>query len=404
MVVAATIMLILFLGIGIAVNRGRHSILPMAAATVVSLCAFAAALIWLSNFQGGPHSSIEGQFSFTKTGEPSQRPDEYNVILAVGELSPSGELWRFRKLGKIKSYRVDAYIPISTGNELLEPKRAYFKGITQEYKLSRFGVRIRLGWDESGGEFLNVTQTRHCTGYMRLFTSYSGVFPQPGDDFAATRLFISGGNSPKRGSVFGLPEGRMAFVVVQPKSDGDVMELTVTGLFDSLKCLRNPYSYSNNIHSVESAREHLLRGACFTKLPRGVPAILAKLSPVLAALFFLIAAGVFIVWWGRILPGALLAVFIALFCIATVSKMEFDRFRDTVHQASASKALYGLCVLDNTLLWQDSTDKFLKNEVTANRDATVRNMAAYIINLRSPYSRFLKGFVENVETENLSVP
>jgi hypothetical protein len=239
--------------------------------------------------------------------------EKYEILLVEGELTASGEKWRSRRLGEIEEPAdltgQSPDLPTKTGHEV-------------EYSLSKLGVKISLGWDERGSEFLLVSPFSDSSRYARLYNSYSGVFPNEESDFAASRILISGYDIRTPGRVFGARSGKMAFIVTVPENGHYEALVGIDAMFGQFKAQSEAYSFSNNITSFDDARKLLLRGAIFPKSPRGVLPILAQADPVILALVLFGCVAVFAGFLSMLPAAFLLSSLLVLTCLTSLSFIE----------------------------------------------------------------------------------
>ncbi|MDZ7815061.1 MAG: hypothetical protein U5N86_03370 [Planctomycetota bacterium] len=298
-------------------------------------------------------------FAVPEPDEVPAMPEAYSLVLAVGEMDSQREKWFFKDLGEIPAYREEVVQPSLLPDKPPSIERIYKNGIQRTITLSEFSVSLRLGWNDEGTEFLKVEPMKNVSYYLRPFGSYNGVFPAPDDHFAATRLFMSGMISPADGSMFGMPKGRTAFIVVQPAGEFATQSVTVRELFSTLKPLQNPYVNANNVESFEQARRLLIRGLSFPKRENGVIELLGLLPPIAASLLVLIGLGVFMAL-SRNLPLALVAgLFVALVSLCGVSKSVFES--DVRDLCSERGKIYSPVAVVSSPLWADTaTEKLLQ--------------------------------------------
>ncbi len=376
MTAAAFALLIAFLAAGLFLSRRRAFPLALAGAVLALACFSAAAF----RDTAPPLSSFRlslGTAEFLRPLPARGEVEEYSLTLAVGTLGPSGERWRFSPLGRLKSWRPAQDIPAPLASD--RPARIWRRGCSRTFDLPAFHLRFSIGWDSEGGEFLRAEPVGRLHRYIRPYNSYDGVFPGPGEDFAAVRLFISGQIRRGSGGAFGLPSGTAAFLVVQPVLPGETLELDASSLFTELRCTATPYRFSNDVTSFEAARELLMRGTCFPRHGEGVPALLSDASPVL--LLFCLAAGLglFAAW--RRFPGVglVLAVFVALLALSVGSRRCFDSIADAV-RTGGEHAAYACAALAAQPLWTDSARAVLERAADSAEPESAR-WASFVLSL-----------------------
>ncbi|MFA4985412.1 MAG: hypothetical protein WC712_02395 [Candidatus Brocadiia bacterium] len=300
------------------------------------------------------------------------QPSAYSVHLVSGEITPNGERWSFLAIGSVPATRDSGEIVGPTTSAVFE------RNISKSFFLSRLGIRIYLGWDERGGEFLTVEPVSWST-YIRPFNSYWGIFPRRGDDFAATRLFITGRDVPADGTVLGRRIGSMAFLLVTPVS-GDEIILGIDEVFTSLKCTVNPYSGSNNIGSFDEARRLLLRGACFPRSREGILPIIADTGPLFIALLLIGCAAVMVGLNRSLALGLLFGAFYFLISLVGLSSLETDRVLAAL-RSSQEPNVSAIASTVASPLWRDRSLSFLNDLASDSSSQSRATWANFAISL-----------------------